>query len=102
MKLRLFLLLSFAITTMNAEAKTDESRWCGTQRDTVQTEYLLKKHERHKRQVPVQARSISHLSTDVGEIAVIEGSPSTIVEPNSFDLRSKKIFFDELGPSNYR
>ena len=102
MKLRIFLAILIAFIAINAYAKTDARHWCGTQSGTVQTEYLLKNHERHVKEIPKQARSIEHLNTDIGEVAVIEGSPSTIVEPNSFDLEGKKIFFDELAPNNYR
>lgn len=102
MKLRIFLVVLFAVASVDVNAKTDEKRWCGTKSGTTQTEYLLQKHERHRKEVVSHARSVRHLNTDVGEIAVIEGSPSTIVEPNSFDLKGKKIFFDELSANNYR
>jgi hypothetical protein len=98
MKLRGFAAILVAFVATNLSAKTDESRWCGTQPGTVQTEYLIKQHERQRKEIQVQNQAEqAHLNTDIGEVAVIEGSGSTIIEPNSFDLNSKKVFFDEAA-----
>lgn len=96
MKSRFLIAVLAIFATTNLNAKTDESRWCGTQRGTTQTEYFIKKHERHRKDgKSVEALAQSHLNVDIGEIAVIEGSPGTIIDPNAFDLKGKKIFFDE-------
>src|SRR5688500_15293066 len=104
MKLRILVAASLAFAATDLSAKTDESRWCRTKPGTVQTEYMIKEHERHEKILRQRGQTLrqQHINTDIGEIAVIEGSPSTIVEPNAFDLEGKKIFFDETSPSKYR
>jgi hypothetical protein len=72
-------------------AKSDESHWCGTIGPEL-TNYLIKQHEFHQTELPAfSARKIQ--SKDVGEIAVITGSPSTLIQPNLFDLKGRKIVF---------
>ncbi|MCI0602646.1 hypothetical protein L0156_06495 [bacterium] len=101
MKLRILLVILFAFTATNLFAKTEKGRWCGTKRGTSQTEYMIKENDRHRK--GVQAKRVSqqqqppHINEDVGEIAVIEGSPSTIIQPNSFDLQGKKILLNEAA-----
>jgi hypothetical protein len=103
MKSRILTAILFLFAATNLHAKLDESHWCGTQRGTVQTEYLIKQHERQRKEMIAQGRTQQqHLNVDIGEIAVIEGSPTTIIDPNLFDLTGKRVFFDETAPSKYR
>jgi hypothetical protein len=101
MKLRMFLVILFAFVATNLFAKTEEGRWCGTKRGTGQTEYMIKQSDRHKKELQSlglsQQQQPAHISQDVGEIAVIEGSPSTIIDPNGFDLQRKRIILTETS-----
>jgi hypothetical protein len=101
MKLRILMAILFALTATNLFAKTDKGRWCGTKRGTSQTEYMIKQNERHGKELRSlglsQQQQPAHLNQDVGEIAVIEGSKSTIIDPNSFDLQRKRIILTETS-----
>ena len=101
MKLRILMVILFALTATNLFAKTEKSRWCGTKRGTSQTEYMIKQNERHGKELRSlglsQQQQPAHFNQDVGEIAVIEGSKSTIIDPNSFDLQRKKIILTETS-----
>src|SRR5919106_1939297 len=101
MKLRILMVILFALTATNLFAKTEKGRWCGTKRGTSQTEYMIKQSERHGKELRSlgisQQQQPAHLNQDVGEIAVIEGSKSTIIDPNSFDLQRKKIILTETS-----
>ncbi len=102
MKSRIIAAIFFVFAATSLNAKTDETRWCGSKRDTSQTEYMIKSHERHKKDAIAQQRVAQHLNTDIGEISVIEGSPSTIVEPKPFDIKGKKVLFDQTSTGVYR
>ena len=101
MKLRIFVVILLAFTATNLFAKTEKGRWCGTKRGTGQTEYMIKQNDRHRKELQAQRVSEQqlppHINADVGEIAVIEGSPSTIIDPNAFDLQRKKILLTETA-----
>jgi hypothetical protein len=100
MKLPIFITIVAVFIGGSVYAKTDQQRWCGTKPGTFQTEYLIKQHERHERQLKsVAAQRIvkQSLNTDIGEVAVIEGSSSTIIDPNPFDLEGKKLSFNEAS-----
>ena len=79
----------------DAFARFDERRWCGT-RGTTNTEYLIKNHEFRKKEFGTRQMSATTLKDyhqDVGEIAVIKATPSTLTSINNFDLKGKKITY---------
>lgn len=72
-------------------AKSDGGHWCGTIGPEL-TRYLIKQNEfRGKELRSISPARIQH--KDVGDIAVITGSPKTLIQPNPFDLKGKKITF---------
>src|SRR5262249_62293521 len=73
-------------------ARTDGSHWDGTN-GVEQTQYLLRVHEQHMKELRPQIRAASTQSTDVGNVAVIRADSKTLISPNSFDLGGKKISF---------
>ncbi len=81
-------------------AKTDESRWCGT-KGVARTQYMLKMHEQRKEKPAGIQAAMPHINTDIGEIAVIEGTDSTIVTPNPFDISGKKVIITEPSSGVY-
>jgi len=75
-------------------AKTDDSRWCGTH-GTDQTILMIRMHERHQESLTPDQLRTAHINADVGNVAVIEGSATSIINANLFDLQGKKILFTE-------
>src|SRR5262249_33158662 len=73
-------------------ARTDGSDWDGTN-GVEQTQYLLRVHEQHMKELSPQIRAASTQSTDVGNVAVIRADSKTLISPNRFDLAGKKISY---------
>jgi hypothetical protein len=88
-------LLSVLIFTVPAFARLDERQWCGT-KGPITTEYFIKNHEyrvKEKGIRPLSAASAKQNNEDVGEIAVMKANSTTLITPNFFDLKGKKITF---------
>jgi hypothetical protein len=99
----LFALLISSLVSPVVFARTEERNWCGT-RGPITTEYFIKNHEFRKRDQgirPMSAVESKRNSTDVGEIAVIKATPVTLVTPNPFDLKGKKITFTRIASGGY-
>jgi hypothetical protein len=96
MKACWIILLSF-LSVAPVFAETDQSQWCGT-RGLLRTEYYLKLHEKHEREIKALASPAPvSRNADIGDIAVIEGSSKTLISPNNFDLVGKKLTFTPAG-----
>ena len=76
-----------------------EQHWCGSL-GPVLTELLVKQNQFHQREIrslaPIQIQK-----NDVGEIAVIHSSAKTLIQPNPFDLKGKKITFSNNRTGGY-
>lgn len=81
-------------------ARTDHRKWCGTI-GKERTEYLIRMHERHREALPSDLLQIKGLNVDVGEIAVVQGSPTTIISPNLFDLPGRKLQFKKNSQTEF-
>jgi hypothetical protein len=83
-------------------ARTDPANWCGT-RGVELTKYFLKVNEKHQRERErnIQAAETNKLRTDIGEVAVIHSSASTLIQRNLFDLTNKKIIFTRNSPADF-
>jgi hypothetical protein len=87
--------LCVLIFTGSAIAKTDERQWCGT-KGSLTTEYFIKNHEYRVKQKgirPLSAASAKQNNQDIGEIAVMKANSTTLITPNIFDLKGKKITY---------
>src|SRR5262245_8930732 len=76
-------------------ARTDQRQWCGT-KGQMTTEYFIKNHEyrvKEKGIRPLSAASAKRNNQDVGEIAVMKANSTTLITPNVFDLKGKKITY---------
>lgn len=88
-------LLCVLIFTGPAFARLDERQWCGT-KGHITTEYFIRNHEyrvREKGIRPLSLASAKQNNQDVGEIAVMTANSTTLITPNVFDLKGKKITF---------
>src|SRR3990172_5456584 len=82
-------------------AESDPSHWCGSW-GLARTEYILQIHQRHTEQLRLQTASAPITkSSDIGEIAVIEGNSTILIEPNPFDLQGKKLTFTPNPAGGY-
>ncbi len=91
----LLVLLCVLLFTGSAFARLDERHWCGT-KGQVTTEYFIKNHEyrvKEKGIRPLSAASAKQNNQDVGEIAVMTANSTTLITPNLFDLKGKKVTF---------
>lgn len=80
-------------------SKTEEPHWCGSVGLPL-TELLVKQSQFHQKEI----RSLASTKTqnkDVGEIAVINSSAKTLIQPNPFDLKGKKITFSRNNTGGY-
>jgi hypothetical protein len=88
-------LICVLMFTGPAFARLDERQWCGT-KGQMTTEYFIKNHEyrvKEKGIRPLSAASAKQNNQDVGEIAVMRANSTTLITPNVFDLKGKKITF---------
>ncbi|MCI0414402.1 hypothetical protein L0222_16625 [bacterium] len=88
-------LLAVLVFTPPAFARTDEHQWCGT-KGPITTEYFIKNHEFRKKEMGIRrlsAASAKRNNEDVGEIAVMKANSTTLITPNVFDMKGKKITF---------
>jgi hypothetical protein len=76
-------------------ARTDQRQWCGT-KGLMTTEYFIKNHEYRVKELGIRslsAASAKRNNQDVGEIAVMKANSTTLITPNVFDMKGKKITF---------
>lgn len=88
-------LICILLFTGSAFARLDERQWCGT-KGQMTTEYFIKNHEyrvKEKGIRPLSAASAKQNNQDVGEIAVMKANSTTLITPNVFDLKGKKITY---------
>ena len=81
--------------TGSAFARLDERQWCGS-KGQITTEYFMKNHEYRMKEKgirPISAASAKRNNQDVGEIAVMKANSTTLITPNVFDLKGKKITY---------
>jgi hypothetical protein len=91
----LSVLLCLLVFTGSAFARLDERQWCGS-KGLMTTEYFMKNHEyrvKEKGIRPLSAASAKRNNQDVGEIAVMKANSTTLITPNAFDLKGKKITY---------
>lgn len=81
-------------------AKTDNRKWCGTI-GKERTEYLIRMHERHRDSLSPDLLQVKGINVDVGEVAVIQGSPTTVISPNLFDLSNRKLQFKKNSQTQF-
>jgi len=82
-------------------AATDKNEWCGTSGPEY-VQYLLSVHEKHARELKFQATVAPIVrTTDVGEIAVMEGNSKTLIQSNPFDLAGKKLTWKRNAAGEY-
>ncbi|HEY7161829.1 MAG TPA: hypothetical protein VH815_11250 [Acidobacteriota bacterium] len=88
-------LICILLFTGSAFARLDERQWCGT-KGLLTTEYFIKNHEyrvKEKGIRPLSAASAKQNNKDVGEIAVMKANSTTLITPNNFDLKGRKITY---------
>lgn len=88
-------LLGVLVFAAPAFARLDPRQWCGT-KGLMTTEYFMKNHEYRVKEKGIRALSAASAkrnNQDVGEIAVMKANSITLITPNVFDLKGKKITY---------
>lgn len=92
-------MLFMGLCCLPAFAHPEKGHWCGT-KGVEKTELMIKEHEFANRGKLTAAAPLSP-HADIGNIAVIKSSSTTLFPPNPFDLIGKKIQFQRTSAGDY-
>lgn len=92
------LFLFFLQTTGLVFGASNPASWCGT-KGPEQTQLMIKEHE--ARTGGFEATTALSAQTDFGDIAFMVANNRTLIQPNAFDLPSRKIAFQRTSAGDY-